>query len=373
MNAVFNRATLNYRGEDELERYSKSSILNLHNLKEKEQCMMKKVMPLIVLLLIVGVAIADAQPKKIALCGRISWAPGSDGNTIDRDFAVMPYFAMDDELLRYNVQEWGYFPILMPDYVVQYMLNGGFVPFPANDDADYFNWVDDGIYMDYPTFLQDEGFSLLWNTGTCWSTIGPAVKELPIPVIQGEHANLGSRDNKLGSTFMFFGDQSGELNGENAKSITLTEAGKTHDLTKGLPDVFEIYGDGPDGAPADAGQVWQGISDLVDEAAMGTEILAVWTADPTRAAIAVVETGGELADGTSAPARRVMPFYGGGNVRPVNGSDQPMQWMMPLEYMTPEGKALLQRCVQWALGRDSYGGNGMDESINTLECARKHS
>ena len=197
---------------------------------------MKKLLPFIILFLAFSVVIADAQPKKIALSGRISWAPGSDGNTIDRDFAVMPHFSMDDENLRFIVQEWGYFPILMPDYVVQYMLNEGMVPFPAGDDADYFNWVDDGVYMDYKTFFEDEGYAAVWNTGTCWSSIGPALKEIPVPVIQGEHANLGSRDNKLGSTFIFSGDQSGDVGGEDAQSITLTEAGKTHPLTKGLPD-----------------------------------------------------------------------------------------------------------------------------------------
>ena len=184
---------------------------------------MKKILPLIVFILAVSVMFAEAQPKKIALSGRLSWAPGSTGSTSDRDFAVMPFFSLDDEVLRYNVQEWGYFPILMPDYLVQYMLNDGQVPFPSGDDADYFNWVDNGIYMAYPTFLQDEGFALLWNTGTCWSTIGPEVKNLPIPVIQGEHANLGARANKIGSTFIFDADQSGDISGDAAQSITLTE------------------------------------------------------------------------------------------------------------------------------------------------------
>lgn len=315
----------------------------------KEELIMKRVIPILVLLLAASVATVEAQPKKIAISGRISWAPGSEGNTIDRDFAVMPFFSMNDEHLRYQMQAWGYFPILMPDYVVQYMLNDGQVPFPPGDDADYFNWVDDGIYMAYPTFLQDEGFQLLWNTGTCWSTIGPAVKTLPIPVIQGEHANLGTREDKLGSTFMFFGSQSGDIAGEAAMSITLTDVGKNHELTQGMPEEIVLYGDGPNGPPDDVNQAWQGIFDRVDNAAPGTQVLAVWTSDPTKAALAVVETGDELADGTKAPARRVMPFYGGGNERPVNGSNHPMQWVILLEHMTPAGQAVLLRCVQWAL------------------------
>jgi hypothetical protein len=312
---------------------------------------MKKLLPFIILFLAFSVIIADAQPKKIALSGRISWAPGS-GGTIDRDFAVMPHFSMDDETLRYNVQEWGYFPILMPDYVVQYMLNEGMVPFPAGDDADYFNWVDDGIYMDYKTFFEDEGYAAVWNTGTCWSSIGPALKEIPVPVIQGEHANLGSRDNKLGSTFIFSGDQSGDVAGEGAQSITLTEAGKTHPLTKGLPDEIIIFGDGPDGPPENPGEAWQGISDLVENAGSGTQVLATWTADPTKAAIAVIEAGDKLSDGTIAPARRVMPFFGGGQVRPANEAEQPMQWIVVSDYLTPSGKAVLQRCLQWAVGEE---------------------
>ncbi len=311
---------------------------------------MKKLISLIVILLAISVVAADAQPKKIAICGRISWAPSSEGNEIDRDFAVMQHFSMDDEYVRYYLQQWGYFPVLMPDYVLQYMLNDGEVPFAPGDDADYFTFVDSGLYMAYPTFLQDEGYALLWNTGTCWSSIGPAVKELPVPVIQGEHVNLGSRDNKIGSTFIFNGDQSGEVSGEDARTITLTDIGKNHELTRGLPEEVVLYGDGPDGPPADLGQAWQGISDMVDNAGSGTQVLAVWTSDPSKAAIAVVEEGDALADGTTAPARRVMPFYGGGNVRPVNGAEHPMQWVVLLEYMTPDGKALLQRCVQWALG-----------------------
>jgi len=312
--------------------------------------LMKKMMPFIVLLLMVCVTVADAQPKKIALCGRISWAPGSEGNTVDRDFAVMQHFSMDDELLRYTVQEWGYFPILMPDYVVQYLLNDGLCPFPRGDDADYSSWVDDGIQMAYPTFLQDEGFALLWNTGSCWSTIGPKVKTLPIPVIQGEHANLGARENKLGSTFLFDGSGSGDINGLAAESITLTEEGKTHELTAGLPEVIVLYDKEP--ANGNLGQVWQGIFDIADARADGTKVLAVWTSDPQKAAIAVVEKGAPLIDNTPAPARRVMPFYGGGNVRPVNGIARPMQWAMPLEYMSDQGKALLLRCVKWALGEN---------------------
>ncbi|HOJ61280.1 MAG TPA: hypothetical protein PK878_13425 [bacterium] len=311
---------------------------------------MKKLMPLLVLILAFSVLSAGAQPKKIALSARISWAPGSEGSTNDRDFAVMQHFSMDDEYLRYMLQEWGYFPILMPDYVLQYMLNEGQVPFPPGHDADYGPWVDDGVYMNYPTFLQDEGYKLLWNTGTCWSTIGPAVKELPVPVIQGEHANVGARADKLGSTYMFEGSQSGDISGEAARSITLTDAGKTHELTQGLPEEIVVYGDGPSGPPANAGQAWQGIFDLVDNAAEGTQVLAVWTSDPSKAALAVVEKGGLLADGTPAPARRVMPFSGGGNVRPVNEAGHPAEWVVIYEYMTPAGKALLHRCVQWALG-----------------------
>lgn len=321
-----------------------------YHLKRRDT--MRKTVLLLPLFLMLSVLIADAQPSKIALSGRISWAPGSDGNTVDRDFAVMPFYSMDDELLRYHLQEWGYFPILMPDYVVQYMLNDGFVPFPSGHDADYSSWVDDGIYMAYQTFLQDEGFELVWNTGTSWSSIGPGLKDIPVPVIQGEHANLGTRDDKIGSTYIFIGSESGEMSGEDARSITLTEDGKVHELTSGLPDEIIIYGDGPNGPPEDPGQVWQGIYDQVDLAATGAVVLAVWTSDPTKAAIVVIEEGELLADDTPAPARRVMTFYGGGNVRPVNAPEHPMQWEMPLDYMTADGKAVLQRCVQWAIGQE---------------------
>ncbi len=312
---------------------------------------MKKVLLLAtVCVLCFGVVAADAAPKKLALSARISWIPGSDNSTSDRDFAVGPHFSMGDEILRYKLQEMGYFPILMPDYVVQFYLLDGEMPFPSGDDADYFPWVDDGVFNWYPTFLEDEGYALCWNTGTCWSSIGPPLKSVPVPVIQGEHANLGDRESKIGSTFIFSGSSSGDISGENAQSITLTEAGKVHELTAGLPDVFNIYGDGPDGPPEDLGRSWQGIFDMVDNAAPGAEVLAVWTSDPTKAAVAVIEAGASLSDGTPAPARRVLTFYGGGNERPVSDDAHPMVWIEPLDYLTPEGTSVIQRCVQWALG-----------------------
>lgn len=312
---------------------------------------MKKVL-LLTLVMVLGFGlIADAQVKKIALIGRISWAPGGEGSTKDTDFDIMQHFSMSDVTLSKEVDRWGYFSVLMVDYVIQYMMNEG-VPFPSGDDADYWNYVNDGIYMSYPTYFQDEGYACVWNTGTCWSTIGPALKNVPVPVIQGEHVNLGDRSNKLGSTFIFFSDKSGDIGGEAAKTLQLTEAGKTHPLTSGFPDEFAIYGDGPDGPPEDPGQAWQGIYDLVDNAGDGTVVLAVWASDPTKAAIAVVEKGAKLSDDTLAPARRVKPFYGGGQVRPVNGTEQPMKWVNVVEYMTPEGKNLMRRSLQWAMGEE---------------------
>ncbi len=313
---------------------------------------MKKIL-LLTLIMVMGFGIiADAQEKKIAVVGRISWCPGSEGATSDRDFDIMHQFSMSDVSFAKEVDKWGYFSILMPDYVVQYMLNEGEVPFPAGDDADYFQYVNDGIYMSYPTFLQDEGYILVWNTGTCWSSIGPALKDVPVPVIQGEHVNLGDRDNKLGSTFIFVGDQSGDRSGAAVKTLMLTEEGKTHPLTSGFPETFDVFGDGPNGPPENEGNAWQGIHDQRDNAANGTKVLAVYADNPDLAAVAVVEKGDALADDTPAPARRVMAFYGGGNVRPVNDAGQPMEWVNVVDYMTPEGKNLLRRCVQWAVGEE---------------------
>jgi len=313
---------------------------------------MKKIL-LLTLIMVMGFGIiADAQEKKIALIGRISWCPGSDGATKDRDFDIMQHFSMSDIVFAKEVDRWGYFSILMPDYVVQFMLNEGLVPFPIGDDADYYNYVNDGIYMSYPTFFQDEGYILVWNTGTCWSSIGPALKDVPVPVVQGEHANLADRPDKIGSTFIFVGTQSGGLSGDAAKTIMLTEEGKTHPLTSGFPETFDVFGDGPNGPPENLDQSWQAIYDQVDNAGNGTKILAVWASNPDLAAIAVVEKGDALSDDTPAPARRVMPFYGGGNVRPVNEAGLPMQWVNTVDYMTPEGKNLLRRCAQWAIGEE---------------------
>lgn len=312
--------------------------------------MKKVVFPLFVCLLAFAVVSADAQPKKIALSGRISWCPGSAGQsgTDDRDFDVMYQFSMDDEILRYKLTNWGYFPILMPDYVVQQVLEDGLVPFPIGDDADYRPYVNEGIYMAQPTFFEDHGYALVINTGTCWSSIGPPLKNVSIPVIQGEHANLGTR-GKIGDMGMFQGSDSGDIYGVD--TIILTEEGKSHPIMAGLPDEIVIYGDGPDGPPANS-NAWAGIWANADVAAPGVVVLAVWAGDTNanKAAIAVMEAGGLYDDNSPAPARRVMPFVGT-HERPANDAD-PTSWVNTYDYLTPEGNDLVRRYVRWALGED---------------------
>lgn len=307
---------------------------------------MKKVTLLaFVCVMCIAVVAVDAQPKKIALVGRISWCPGSEGSTTDRDFDVMYHFSMDDEVLRYKATNWGYFPLLMPDYVVQAMLSeGGYCPFPAGDDADYSGYINDGAYMEQPDFFVDQGYDLVWTTGTCWSSIGPQLRNVPVPVIQGEHANIGERD-KIGSMGIFGGEASNDVNGLD--TIILTEAGKTHALTAGLPDEIVIYGEGPSGPFEGVGDT--GIGNDLAYAAEGTIVLAVWKDNPDYSALAVMEAGGKYADDTPAPARRVVPFFGGGHVRPSDDAD-PASWAPVLEFLTPDGEAVLRRCVQWAMG-----------------------
>jgi len=311
--------------------------------------MKKIVVPAVLLLLCFTVLSVDAQPKKIALIGRISWSPGgaNQSATDDTDFDVMVHFSMDDEMLRYKVTQWGYFPILMPDFVVQMYLSNGKVPFPVGDDADYRAYVNEGDYMNQPTFFQDQGYQLVYNTGTCWSNIGPPLKDIPVPVIQGEHANLGMRA-KIGAMGMFEGEGSGDIAGVD--TIILTDAGKKHPLTAGLPNEIKIFGDGPKGPPENPGAAWAGIYENLDAAAPGTEILAIWSGDgnDAKVAIAVMEKGGLYADNTPAPARRVMMFWTG-QVRPQNDAD-PTSWLNVMDYMTKDGQALILRSIQWALG-----------------------
>jgi hypothetical protein len=310
--------------------------------------MMKKLVLLAAVGLMCLAVVSEAAPKKIALVGRISWCPGSEGSTTDRDFDVMPHFSMDDENLRRLVDSWGYYSVLMVDYVVQLMLNNGEVPFPPGDDADYSLYVNDGLYMAQPNFFQDNGYELIWVTGTCWSSIAPPLKNVPIPVIQGEHVCLGSRSSKIGSIFMFDGEQSGDHNGVD--KIVLTAEGKAHPIMADFPDEIAVFGDGPNGPPQDPGQAWNGLHDVVANAAEGTKVLAVWADNPEQAAVAVIEKDAKLADGTPAPARRVMVFFNGGQVRPINEAELPPVWVISGEYFTAEGKELLRRCVRWALG-----------------------
>lgn len=294
---------------------------------------------------------ADAQPKKVALIGRISWCPGSDGSTTDRDFDIMYQYSMDDEMIDLLASQWGYLPILMPDYVVQYMTygeEGGQCPFPSGDDADYTGYINDGVFLWWPTFLQDEGFQLAYVTGTCWSSIAPDLTNSPVPVMMGEHSTLAQKASKPGSIGMFSGEETHDQNGYD--SILLTDEGMTHPLTAGLPEEIIIFGEGPSENPESA---WAGLSAPVASAAPGTVVLAVWAHDANQAAIAVMEAGGKYADGTTAPARRIMPFFNGGEVRPNVAGDHPVTppvWLSSYDHMTPAGKAVMLRSFQWAMG-----------------------
>jgi len=303
-------------------------------------------------LLFVGIA-ADAQPKKIAISSRISWCPGSNNQGVldDRDFDVMYQYSMDDELMAQQLTQNGYFPVLMPDYVLQGMLMSG-CPFPPGDDADFNPYINEGDYMDQPDFLTKDGFDLVYNTGTCWSSIGPPLKDLAIPVVQAEHANLGARYGKFGGMFMYTAENSGDINGDN--TIVLTAAGQTHEITAGFPTETIIYGDGPEGPPANTSAAWLGIYDTISEAAPGVVPLAVWKSAPNKVAIAVMETGAAYMVGcpglANAPARRAQTFWTG-QVRPQN-SDQLVaaDWITGWEHMTTLGKTIHLRILQWAMG-----------------------
>lgn len=310
---------------------------------------MKKVMVLVALFLVCCVLFVDAAPKKVAVVGRISWAPSSEGaDAGNRDFDVMHHFSMTDIMLGRMIDGWGYLSILMPDYVVQFMLNNGEDVEARGYDA----YVNPGVYMMQPNFLQDDGYELVYVTGTCWSSIAPPLQNVPVPVIMGEHSCVGTRA-KLGSLGMFFGEASSDHRGVD--TIVLTEAGKTHELTAGLPDEIQVWGDGPEGPPENPSDCWDGLHDDVDSAAPGTTVLAVWADDETKAALAVVETGGELADGSNAPARRVMPYCNGGKVRPAGDAELPPVWIVTYDYMTPAGEDVMRRSVRWALGESPTG------------------
>ena len=307
---------------------------------------MKKVVLIALVLVMFGAVLSEAAGQKVALVGRISWCPDSDGAAGgNRDFDVMPHFSMVDETLDYLTQEWGYFPILMPDYVAQYMVNDG----QDVEGRGYDMYVNPGIYMAQPDFFQMNNYDLIYVTGTCWSSIAPPLAEVPIPVIMGEHSCVGTRA-KLGSLGMFHGESSGDHNGFD--TIVLTEEGKSHPLTAGMPDEIVVWGDGPDGPPENPGAAWNGLHDDVYSAAEGTVVLAVWADNPDQAALAVTDEGGALAGDYTAPARRVMPFCNGGAVRPENGSELPPVWVTTWDYLTDDGTELMQRTYRWAMGED---------------------
>ena len=144
---------------------------------------------------------------------------------------------------------------------------------------------------------------------------------------------------------MFTGS-TGDHNGLD-DTIVLTAAGQAHEMTADLGPEIVVFGDGPAANPT---QTWQGIWADAASAAAGVTVLGTWKSDPTRAALAIMEPGGLYADGNPAPARRVMAFWGGGEVRPMNGNDMPSDWLSVFDHMTPAGKELHLRMFQWAMG-----------------------
>jgi len=155
----------------------------------------------------------------------------------------------------------------------------------------------------------------------------PSIHEAQVPVIIGEGAIL-SQNNNPSDMHMFYGNS----NPSTRNHLWINVLSPNHPIMQGFPSPLKLYQTNNNESLIPLRQI--------DYAAPGTTILASPMGLPDYAAISVVEKGAILADGSRAPARRVQ--------MPVNeGLDSNV-----FGNLTPEGKELVRRLVNWALGAE---------------------
>ncbi len=213
----------------------------------------------------------------------------------------------------------------------------------GGSQATYLNPVDENMKIDL----------VIWS-GSSASADVPA-PPAGVPLLMGEHVTLGNREDRVGSIFMYNGQNSNDPNESSSPPASkyMTIVATNHPIVQGIPldaegrvKIFrEPYPDEnahvPMGGKANFEYRW--CTQAVADAAPGTTILGVLDGAEDRACFAAVDKGGQLANGEAASARMVQMFTnedGSGGARRV------------FLALTPWGRLLFARAVQWALGEE---------------------
>jgi hypothetical protein len=196
---------------------------------------------------------------------------------------------------------------------------------------------------------------LIIQSGSANSSHAPQLAKFGIPYMCGEHTLLGQRANKPGSFGMYYGTSSDDPSGDTLSDnqyMIVTAAGKAHPIMQGIPldaqDRVKIYRDPyPEEVighrPAGCNPLWQWDIpyDFATNAAPGTSVLGLMGTDPNKSIFAVVDVGGQLADGSSAKGRLVHFFVCEG------GQDSYRRVFNSLSDM---GRLIFVRAAKWAMG-----------------------
>jgi hypothetical protein len=204
---------------------------------------------------------------------------------------------------------------------------------PAPGDAglrDYLIAHGHNLTLRNPTLVTPEeyaNYDLVIVSGSVGASSVKNLRDANVPLIIGEGAILS--ENGLPSDMhLYFGQSNPSVNG----TLSANLVSPNHPILQGLPSPMQIF-QTPSVAYFPLRQA--------DLAGPGTTILLSPLGFPDFAALSVVETGAVLADGSRAPARRVhMPLNEGSSTNRFGD-------------MTPEGKELIRRLVNWALGTES--------------------
>ncbi len=174
-----------------------------------------------------------------------------------------------------------------------------------------------------------------------------------VPIMMGEHVCLGNNAGRQGSLYMYNGTSSSDPNNGTTPAVSkyMKVIAPDHPIMKGIPlddlgrvKIFrEAYPEEglhlPTGGKSN--YEWRWCTQVVADKAAGTTVLGVLDGDETRSCLAVMDVGGQKADGTTTDVRLVHMFMN------ENGSGGSRRVFLAL---TDLGRILFLRSAKWAMG-----------------------
>ena len=172
-----------------------------------------------------------------------------------------------------------------------------------------------------------------------------------IPVMMGEHVTLGNNSTRPGSLYMYQGVASSDPDQTQGATKFMKVLNPNHPILQGIPldqaGCVKIFRDAyprenQNVPPAGfANYEYRWCTQATAAAASGTLVLGALATDTSRSCLAVVESGGALANGSAASARLVHMFVN------ENGSNGSRRAFLALTHL---GQVIFLRAAQWAMG-----------------------